>query len=111
MEDYELDQLITVLKDKNPPRCPHSVENNVFRRLRLEENPGEGEPFVWFGLLTGRSGFAATMLAAVVVTSVTVTIVSSLAYVGAVDRQVESAHALGFESLARPGVLSFYAER
>ena len=111
MEDHLLNRLITVLKNKNQPTCPHSVEGNVLRRIRLEGSQDEGALSVWFGLLIGRSGFAAAMIAAVVVTSATVSVTSSSLSGGEVDRRVESARALGFESLTRPDVLSFYAER
>lgn len=111
MEDHELDQLIAALKNKNQPQCPHSVESNVFRRLRLEENQDEDGLFTWFGLLVGRSGFAVAMLAVVVVMSATVSVASSSASLGEVDRQVESARALGFESITHPETLSFYTER
>lgn len=111
MEDHELDQLIGVLKDKTRPACSASLESNVLRRLRLAEPDSDNGLSDWLGLLVGRSGFVATMLAVVVVTSASVTVVSSSANAGGVDRQAESARALDFESITNPNLLSFEVER
>lgn len=111
MEDHELDQLIGVLKNKTQPACSPSLESKVLRRLRQEEPEPENGLSDWLGILLGRSGFVATMLAVVVVTSASVTVAASSANAAGINRQAESARALDFGSITNTNLLSFDTER
>lgn len=96
MKEKDFENGLKALRGSALPQPPVSIEANVLRRVRLARSDNESA-WSWLDSLVPKTGFVATAMALVIVTSSMVTFASASAYTAETKRKSEINRALGFD--------------
>ena len=97
MEEKEFDRVLANLRQKSFPDCPSNLEDNVFRRVRLQKRPSEMKLIETIYQHLFKTGFAIPVVAVAILAS---SVVSSVAISQGKVSSVTAAEGLDFESIA-----------